>query len=50
MDPNVNGMLRWRSDDGSEDDEGEKSLERIIGVASHTTRIKGVRRSRFTRR
>lgn len=50
VDPNVNGMLRWRSDDGSEDDEGEKSLERIIGVASHTTRIKGVRRSRFTRR
>ncbi|KAK9284920.1 hypothetical protein L1049_024101 [Liquidambar formosana] len=46
---NANGGPRWRSDEAS-DDEGEQSRERITGVASCTTPMRGIRRSRFARR
>ncbi|KAA8522198.1 hypothetical protein F0562_012871 [Nyssa sinensis] len=44
-DINTNGGLRWRSDDTSEDEE-QQSPDRHTGVASHTTPMKGVRKSR----
>ncbi|XP_002531460.2 E3 ubiquitin-protein ligase HOS1 isoform X1 [Ricinus communis] len=46
---NVNGGLRWRSDESS-DEEGEHNLERAVGVASFTTPGRGIRRSRFAKR
>ncbi|WCJ25846.1 ubiquitin-protein ligase [Euphorbia peplus] len=46
---NTNGGPRWRSDESS-DEEGGNTLERSVGVASHTTPKRGVRRSRFARR
>uniref|UniRef100_A0A5B6Z808 Putative E3 ubiquitin-protein ligase HOS1-like n=1 Tax=Davidia involucrata TaxID=16924 RepID=A0A5B6Z808_DAVIN len=48
-DINTNGGLRWRSDDTSEDEE-QQSPDKLTGVASCTTPMRGIRRSRFARR
>ncbi|XP_021631902.1 E3 ubiquitin-protein ligase HOS1 isoform X2 [Manihot esculenta] len=42
---NVNGGLRWRSDESSDEEE-----DRAVKLASYTTPRRGVRRSRFARR
>lgn len=49
---NVNGGLRWRSDESSdeEEDRADEEEDRAVKLASYTTPRRGVRRSRFARR
>lgn len=48
-DRNLNGGPRWRSDEASDDEEGQ-SPQRATESTYHATPTRGTRRNRFARR